>query len=541
MKAFDQKTSNSNILFYSGRARPTGKGDFGLNDGGAFLHQKIKESGNTLERFAQTCGVSKSTLYRVLRGTQKLTPPLASRISDVLRLTHYERERLYRCFSLPFDTPPLSAFDMDRMFRQILGWFTNQDNLGQMPTEEDIVFFDDISSAKAVHSPESFAKHIASTLSPNCKHISIYIYNCCHERPMFSTFRFLDELLNITENIQLSVDHILNFHEHQSGEQINFIRKFYPLFQSPACRYQFYYRQSYYENASWLPSIMENAIVFSYQAVYPDQQAYPRYVLLLPDSINFSEGFSSREPFFHQHMISKFLQIRENYTPGIQSSISIENVPSGYDELYDSFVFKRDFIYNHIHPAVYASYYARLKDNTELWEQFYRLLEIKRVGRTEEELIASLSSQFLRTFDAHRTRRCITILTADGLTEFAMTGRNFELPAFFPSLTSDEVCIQLDFFLSLLRGEDPLWKVFILPSSAVPNDSHWAFHGWKDVGVSISCPYADAMRESVDCLFLSPSFGSLFFAMCDSCEEYGLALPNKEAIHLVEDLLKKLR
>lgn len=512
-----------------------------MNDGGNFLHQKIKESGNTLEWFAQTCGVSKSTLYRVLRGTQKLTPPLASRISDVLQLTHYERERLYRGYSLPFDTPPLSAFDMDRMYRLVMSWFKDEDDSNPAPTEEEVVFFDDISSVKTVHSPESFARHIAGTLSPQCKNISIYIYNCCHDLPMLGAFRFLHELLMAAENVSMSIDHILNFQKGQLEGQICFIRKFYPLFQSSGCRYQFYYHSNYGKQNSWFPTLMENAIVFSYQAVYPDGQTYPRYILILPDNITFSEGFSSRESFFHQHLVNKFLQIRKNCESGIQASVSIKNVPSSFDEQHDSFVFKWDFIFNHIHPAVYASYYARLKGNAELWNQFYRLLEIKRVGRTEEQLIASLSSQFLRIFDAHRIRRCITILTADGLAEFAETGRVFDLPPFFPSLTNDEVCIQLDFFLSLLRGDDPLWKVFILPSGTVPNHSHWVFHGWKDVGVNISCPYADTMSSSIDCLFRSPSFGSLFFAMCNSCEEYGWALSKEESIRLVEDLLKKLR
>ena len=294
-----------------------------MNDGGNFLHQKIKESGNTLEWFAQTCGVSKSTLYRVLRGTQKLTPPLASRISDVLQLTHYERERLYRGYSLPFDTPPLSAFDMDRMYRLVMSWFKDEDDSNPAPTEEEVVFFDDISSVKTVHSPESFARHIAGTLSPQCKNISIYINNCCHDLPMLGAFRFLHELLMAAENVSMSIDHILNFQKGQLEDQICFIRKFYPLFQSSGCRYQFYYHSNYGEQSAWFPTLMENAIVFSYQAVYPDGKTYPRYILILPDNITFSEGFSSRESFFHQHLVNKFLQIRKNCESGIQASVSI--------------------------------------------------------------------------------------------------------------------------------------------------------------------------------------------------------------------------
>ena len=61
------------------------------------------------------------------------------------------------------------------------------------------------------------------------------------------------------------------------------------------------------------------------------------------------------------------------------------------------------------------------------------------------------------------------------------------------------------------------------------------------MGVNISRPYADTLSSSIDCLFRSPSFGSLFFAMFNSCEEYGWALSKEESIRLVEDLLNKLR
>jgi len=188
-----------------------------------FIKQKLKERGMRVDTFINQCGVSKSTIYRVMKGYQCPSVELENRIGDVLSFSPMERQLMRYYAALPkteVDAIPCWE-EIDRFLR------TPREPLAP-PVE--LVHYD--GGEQYMRTLDRLLEGILAVRDQPGFALSIRLVNCCDTAIISALQRML---IDLSPQV-VQIEHLVQFAQGNRPENIHMIRALVDMMRIPGYR-----------------------------------------------------------------------------------------------------------------------------------------------------------------------------------------------------------------------------------------------------------------------------------------------------------------
>jgi len=395
-----------------------------------FLTVKLKEHGLPVESLPSLLGISRSTLYRNMKGTVRMSTEVQARFVDLLNLSLDEQQDFDRLSSLASFDPTLVEA------RHVLDRFVfGNASASAKPETIRFAYYDNESYLRT--STQIYESILKLAMADDAK-TTVQIINCTTDRTFRSIASFAGDLL--TQNDTAIVEHLLTLPNNDYAEMGTVVTRLVPLLQFK--RYTVHYAEipstdvrstdgSAQSTWSTARTILGNSMDVEIQD--PDG---PVFFLLSFFDADLSACLVTRDAsmiaFFHDN----YNATKNGYSEALVNSAnpslfndSIAQLEQGRNVC----LIKPNFCFDRIPITVFESMLSSLSPSELAHIQF----EVAGVDDDHTAVLdMALSTLDRRERNSHANRHT-DVCSVKGLTDLARTGRlsdhlNF-LPPFSPS------------------------------------------------------------------------------------------------------------
>jgi len=446
-----------------------------------FLTTKLKEAGLPIESLPTILDISRSTLYRNMKGTVRMSPDVQARFASLLNLDAADRQTFDRLADLVTVDPTLVEA------RHILdGFVFGEPATTQAPENQRFAVYDTDTFLRT--SAQMYTRIIELATSDGAT-TTVRIINCTTEVPFRSVISFVDDLLAQTN---ATIEHLLTLPNNDFAAMVSVITRLIPLLR-------FNHYTVHYAEAPILDPHQD--AVFANSVSVEIEHGKETTLFLLSFLKN---DLSSCLVTTNHHVIDFF---RHNYdaAKSCYEEALVDFADVGFytdtlaslEEGRKVALIKPNFCYDRIPLGVYDSMIARTSA-----EQIADA-QTKLAGTDSDPMIIIelMLGTVERRVASSQTNRHIDVCSVHGLTELAQTGRISDHMDFIPSFSADERRAILTSVQTRLNDPDDPYTLYVTREEIFANG--YLAMAIEDVGVLFEYDQDEARRGIFTNLFIA--------------------------------------
>ena len=428
-----------------------------------FLTSKLKKRGLPIESLPQLIGVSRSTLYRNMKGTVQMSAEVQARFADLLNLNVKERVEYDRLSRLAAFDPTLveARYILDQL---IFGGDS------EPPAKPEAIRFALYGDDTYLRTADQIYEQIRALATADGVSTTIHIINCIDDVLFQSMSVFLEDLLSHSETA--TVEHLLVIPSGDYAAIATTITRLLPLMMSN--RYTARYATEPTaaphssvsfdgQEASTSGALFDNAI--SFQIHTADGLTY--FLLsFLEDELSVCLMTSDRGVInFYE---SNYDAIKRKFNQTLIHSANIDlfsDTILGFAPDTEVCAIKSTFGLSRVPVPVFRSMLARLAPD--------EVARIRKIiagpeGDPNTGIEVVLDSLEKRVKASHENRH-VEVCSCAGLAEFAKVGRTSDHLGYLPSFDPSERRAILEYLRGRINDLDDPYTMYITREPFVPD------------------------------------------------------------------------
>ena len=488
-----------------------------IND---FLKSKLKEKSMRVETFIRKTDVSKSTIYRVMKGYQKPSEELLQKMVEVLSLNVLEEQELrYYGNLLNADADVLNA--REAVFNLLYKSDTTPLN------KFELVYYDD---EKYIRTFDKVLQNILEEAENENFSIKIRIINCYQDNVINPVYTFASEMM-IREKMH-KIEHLITLSVLNSKENVFILNEIMSLLSLD--HYSVLYCES--EGVSG-NGLFNDFIIIDYQYNTPagDKVEQHLYISVLRENLsacyvvsdeNLQEFFErSYETLSHDYKSALTVEKKHEFLGGILLD---------QEENHDVYFFKPNPCYQRIPITVYQN----MNERTSLYDFVCSYFHTKISPETYEEYLEQLLVFMTNRMEASYKNRQIDILSQSGLESLAATGMLSDPWENFPPFSKEEIKMIFESLKTRDMDESDPYNFYIL-KDGYSNDNITVYAS-KDYRLEIEYSKEKYIYDTIPlCIIEHEGLSNIFSDFAENYVPTMLAMPQAEAYAFIDSLIEK--
>ena len=483
-----------------------------------YLKGKLKEKNLRLEDLITGSGASKSTIYRVMTGTQKPSKTLEKKIISILNLNYTEQQELLYYFSIS-DVDENIIESREAVYNLLFNKETKS------PKKIELIYYD---KEKYIRTFEYILDKVieASKLSDfSCQ---FKVINCIQGDVIHPLAKAATSLL--ANASQYTIEHLINFSTHDYKENINTLANILPLltFENYSLKYQ---EEENVSKHGFFHDFM--AVNYSYHKSDGSCEVVNLYITFLPNNLSacyvVKENQENTLDFFERN----YDALQEQYQPALNSRSCFLEYINTAKELhgnYDSTLFKAQIPLVRVPARIHRNVVERTP-----MEEFFKFYSPEQSQeKSLEEHIDELLKEAKLVEKTTYSNKQLDIYTKAGLAQFASTGRLIDHLKFMPPYNKDEVRSILKSLKARDKNPKDPYNFLILEES-------FAAENLTFLTGNNRCLIIEKYDggNTPFCIFQHEGLSSIFTDFAYNYIPAMMSIPQKEAHDYIDDLIEK--
>ena len=487
-----------------------------------FLTTLCKERDMKIEDLQKKLKVSRTTLYRYMRGINQISPELAEQFSAALNMDTQE----YLVFS---KLVSLSAYDQTLVeSRYVI------DKLmfggAEKPADTvdiDIVFYN---NDKYLRTLGEILNHIYSFGAKDLSEVNVKILNCLNENVFTHLTEFLEKAFS--SGVNITVEHFIGLSEHNYLQNaLSFISVF-PLMKYDG--YKFYFREQEIDDA-----LMNDSVLVSVKFAENGARTGQYF------SVSFyEEGMPECIAFNDTYMYNFLSKSYENLKLSFKNVIQKYNNMDVMDEILLTisekpyYIIKPNPCYDKVPNEAFKSVTGRMGE-MELINFLTSLYGQKIDSETIPYALELAFDHMAKRYVNSTVSKQIDVYSKQGLIELAETGRLTDHLKYLPPFNQEERRLILEHLRK--RSDDPKDNFQLCITENALVNRNLTFLVLKDYGVAIEYSYPEDDVGLWRLLLLqSEKIASIFYDYVENHIPVNHAMGKDKADSFLWELIERL-
>ena len=435
-----------------------------------YLTTLCKERDMKIEDLQKKLKVSRSTLYRYMRGINQISPELAEQFSAALNMDTQE----YLVFS---KLVSLSAYDQTLVeSREVI------DKLmfggAEKPVaavDIDMVFYN---NDKYLRTLNEVLCHIYSYNEKESAEINVKIFNCLNENVFTHLTEFLEKAFS--GGVNITVEHFIGLSEHNYLQNaLSFISVF-PLMRYDG--YKFYFREQEIDDALMNDSMLVSVKFAENGARTGQYFSVSFYEQGMPECIAFNDAymynFLSKSYENLKHSFKNVIQKYNNMDVMDEILLTISEKPY--------YIIKPNPCYDKVPNEAFKSITGRMSE-AELIDFLTSLYGQPIDSETIPYALERAFEHMAKRYENSTVSKQIDVYSRHGLLELAETGRLTDHLKYLPPFNNEERRMILEHLGKRSDDAKDVFQLCVTENALVIRDL--VFLVLKDYGVVIEYSY----------------------------------------------------
>jgi hypothetical protein len=446
-----------------------------------FLTLKCKQNGLPIESLPDKFGVSRSSLYRYMKGIVHMSPKVQGKFVHILGFDEDERQEFERLVGLAeFDSSLIAA-------RYALRDFVFCKETGEQ-TIDNIKF--------AYHETDTFLRTsdeifrmIEELASQQEASGTIRIINCLEERIIAPVSAFLERVFTVSENVE--AEHLLAFSEKNFLQNANTLIDIIPLLK--------YTCYSVYHSASSATidtkTLFGNSLMIDIRL----KDGLEKYFFISFLNEDLSTCLATSDKSVFTFGLSNYEALKKSYHTALLDASNLDFFGDQIAEIQEKtncYLMKPNCCYHRIPISVCKSLISRIS------EQDLKTVQngISGIAGDGVESIGTLLTGIEKRMSSSYENHDIDVYSMDGLTQFAETGRITDHLNFLPSFNNQERKSILEYIRDRSSDSSDPYTLYITREEILANGH--IIIALENLGVMIEYSQEDYRRGVCSNLFI---------------------------------------
>lgn len=489
-----------------------------------YLKKKLKERNVRVEDIVSRSELSRTTVYRMMKGLLKPTPQVYDLFIEILDLDERERRELdYYVRLVDVDESLLQARKelLEIIFRTV------PDRANNIADIEFIVY----GSEKYIKKYHDILRFVIETSKKPSFHLDIKIFNCTRDSFLFPII----EMLAANESLNSPViEHMVNFSDADNYKNILILKAVLPLMKYN--NYTVFY--SYDGNESDSAVLFRDLMLIKFSYI-EDGSEVVKCIVLSFEGNTMSDCYISEEKGLYEFFARKYLLSKEAHHNSLINQKNIELLSYSIFEFEaggKTCLIKPSPCYHRIPIEVCKSVLERQSEN-----QLADMISYMGDGvgfYYDTETAFENTLKYLEERDRLSLKYTQTdIYTKDGLELFARERRLSDHYSFLPELTKEEVKAVLE---NLRRkNNDSVDKFRFYITHAPIRDNNMIYCASETNGVMLEYVETQTFQNGIsNCIIKQDSLARMFLDFAENYVPETLAMSQPEANRFIDHLIE---
>ena len=491
-----------------------------MKDMNSFLKDKLKEKGMRVDSFIQKTDVSKSTMYRIMKGYQRPSDEMLDKMSGILKLNVIEKQEL-KYYSSLVDTDD----DVLAAHKAVAKLLLNERDTD--PEKIEMVYYD---RDKYVRSLDEILQNICELSQEQDFFLKLRIVGCCQEAILNPIHSLALHLTDGGKNFE--IEQLLLFSDIDFKENIAVLSGILPLLCLK--NYEVKYRES---DTEVLVGIIEDLMIahYSYTDAQGSQVEKELYFTFLPDNLSacYVADSGNMRDFFER----SYRSLQQDYKKALNYSKNYETIGGFLIEAelcHDICLFKPNPCYNRVPSQIYH----RIAKREPLYEFMRGFLKEEVTKENYDDQVAKLLSYMDARSEASYQNVQVDIVSKAGLESLAATGKLSDPLVGFPAFTKEERREILQYMQKRDLDEHDPYNFYILKEAF--GDDQLCIYISSNETMYIEYNIKNTETNYTPCCVIeNENLNDIFSSFAQEYVPSILAMPQKDAHAFIDELIAR--
>lgn len=497
-----------------------------------FLKKKLKENNIKIGAFIEMTNVSKSTIYRVMKGFQKPSDELLERIINILNLNTEDRRKLnYYISTIDMDESSVEASNEVKKFI-----FEPRDT-----SSKDIEFIYYKDEEKYIKSFESIIDDIHRNISGKSADIEIHIANATEENTMNNIIKNIGKLAN--GSAKFKIEHLVGFSKNHPVKSIRVLKNIIPMLEFD--NYSLFYTDTLTDLGK---NMFNSFMLISYRYREESREEFGYYVLsFLNDNISTCYIGYSKDSIYDM-FLRNYNFIKDLHIPAVCKNESsdfaslMKNIEfiDGSDDEAQIYLFKRTPCYKRIPPIVFKKLKERIIESNNVVQFVKNINQMSFVGEQEAYLLLdAISGEMIKRYEEAKSVSTVDILSKNGLIKFAQTGLLSDHFNTLPEFTKEDIIAILSDMKKRHEDPDEKYRLYIIGDT---EETNFVLTVFKDRGFLIEHANEDKKCDVLNyCMIEDKDICNILYEFGKEYVPTRLAMNNSDAVRFLDELIESVK
>ena len=485
-----------------------------------FLTSLCKDRNMKIEDLQKKLGVSRSTLYRYMKGVNQISPELAQSFINALNMDTQEVLSFTKSISL-------SVFDQSLVqSRYVIDDFLFETSPKQKTIVDiDMIFYNNDKYLRTLREVFSliYSFSVRENFRGNAK-----IVNCLDENIFLHLTSFLEEVFG--NELNMEIEHFVGLSENSYLQTAATFINIFPLMKYE--KYKLYYREKEMEGV-----LMNDSILFSLEYT-ENGNVCKRYFSIsfyehgMPECIAFSDIY------MHSFMSKNFENLKHSFNNILQKYDSmdfVDDILLNIQKDFGNYIIKPNPCYDKIPYDAMKSATGRM-DEKELIELMSSMYEGVNDSDTMRMALDTALEFVKRRIEYTYNHEQIDVYSRSGMLEFVRTGKLTDHLERLVAFNHNEIRLVIEHIRRRNNDPNDAYKVYITEDELPRKDL--IILVLKNYGILIEYVYPHDKKDLWKMLLIqSNRLASIF---CDYIENHipvSLAMSKDKADSFLQELI----
>lgn len=501
-----------------------------------FLKRKLKENNMKIGTFIEQTNMSKSTIYRVMKGYQKPSYELLDMMYKILNLSEEEKRKLnYYISAVDMDEGSIKA---SLNVKKLLF-----DKRIKKAEDMDFIYYKD--NEKYLKNLHEIISNIDNTINNKDAIVNVHIVNSSDINIMNNVYKYSEKIHKRVKNV--NIEHLISFSKYDAENSVDTVYNFLPLLEFP------FYNLLYTESLSNSKNeLFGNYMMITASYTEDDDDKFIYYIFsFMMDSINTCYSGSSKDCIYDL-FTRNFNYIKENFKPSIRSNTQLQDFEflmmdidslESDDSSSEIFLFKKTPCYKRIPGSVYTRLADEVIKSGNI-SKFVKLVnKVDFVGEQEAcTMLKSIANGMGERYERAKNTYTVDILSKNGLLEFVDTGYLSDHFDGMPKFSPEDIVVILKDMKRRHIDPNEKYNLYIIGDT---EESNFILTIFKDKGFLIENVNESGPSSNLSyCMIENNSMCNILYEFAKEYVPSRLAMIDNDAIefldHLIEIAEKKI-
>ena len=495
----------------------------------SFLTRKLRELAIPVESLPLLLGVSRSTLYRNMKGTVQMSAEVQGKFADILKLNDIDRQEYDSLSSLvAFDPTLVEA-------RSVIDRFVFSNGTVKAPVEP--IRFALYEHDTFLRSSSQIFEQIIKAATADGVTATVRIVNCATQELFSVVADFVESLLTQTSNA--TVEHLLTLPLSDYAVMAGIYTQLVPLV----------HHNDYTVHYASMPTgdgrrpitpggaqqIAPLCLDESMSIAIKHNGTTTLYLLaFLPGDL--SSCLVTRDPSVIEFLHSNYAAIKRHYSAALVDNSNLDpfqDTLANLEEHANKYLIKANFCYDRIPTSVFDSMLSRMApDDLALLQS-----SLAGPGGDPDTIVPMIVGTLERRARASFANRHTDVYSIAGLEEFARTGRTSDHLEVMPAFSPEERRTILTNIQERVNDPQDSYTLYVTRDNVLPDGS--IIVALEGKGVYIQYNADDYRRGVLNNLYLNnPALATVFADYVTNVIPQIHALSPEETNNLLTSLIE---